>query len=541
MMHVSNKFEDIIPAHSFVLLGLLFFIGCANPIPPTGGPKDSTPPALITEESTPNFVTSFDQKEIILTFDEWIQLKDPFQQIVISPPLVKRPDIKVKGKSIRIVFDANEVLRPQTTYTINFGASIIDLAESNPLDQFQYIFSTGLFIDSLSISGTLVQSSDGMPAKDVLILLNENLSDTAFLKTTPTYFTKSDASGKWRINYIRSDTFKLYALKDLNANYKYDQPGEEIGFQNELIVLPDTSATSHKLTLFAEDLPPIVLGVNRKIPGVTKVNLTTPGKEIHVSSLTPDQQITWHAINDTVIIWHAGTDSTTLVINEGLTNLDTIRISGYPGQGAPPVVITSQSKTLHPTKPLVLQSKTPVQTVVPDLFYAILNDSIIVSDLRVWIDSLDDRSIYVSHKWEEKGNYQLVAPEGSITDLFGTQNDSTLLRFQVSAAGNFGQIFLKVNGLADSVHYLVQLLQQNGTVLDQFVLSDVSEGTGRFGPLSPQTYLIRIVEDLNANKRRDTGIFAQHRQPERVQTETLEPLRAGWDLEATVIWKEQQH
>jgi hypothetical protein len=183
----------------------------------------------------------------------------------------------------------------------------------------------------------------------------------------------------------------------------------------------------------------------------------------------------------------------------------------------------------------------PLRNVYPDNIYAILNDSVVVTDLSVRIDSTDDRLTEVTYAWQEKGMYELVIPTGSITDIFDREADTTDIGFQVSAAGNFGQIFLQINGLVDSIQYLVQLLQQNGTVLDQLVLSGVSEAKRTFPALSPQAYVIRIVEDRNGNKRRDTGIFAQQRQPERVQIETLEPLRAGWDLEATMSWKEQQH
>ena len=519
---------------------VLLLCGCANPIPPTGGPKDTTPPALVTEASTPNFLTQFDRKEILLTFDEWVLLKDPAQQIVISPPLAKRPDIRLKGKTVHIQFDPDEQFREQTTYTINFGGSIVDLTEGNAVDQFQYIFSTGTFIDSLKVSGAVVDAIDGSPSKDVLILLHDNLADSAFQKSTPTYFAKTDATGRWHIDHVRSDTFRVYALGDLNFNYKYDQPGEKIAFTDRLIILPDTTDTQYKLTLFSEDQLPAILDVNRRTAGVTRITLTTAPLDLSVTSMTTSPNIDWRTLRDSVFVFNPGVDSALVVLADRAIVLDTLRINGYPGQGAPKLICNPTAKSIHPAKPLVLQCNLPLSEVAAERVYGILADTIVMRDLDVSIDSLDNRYVRIAHRWQEKSAYRMVLPAGTIRDIFGQETDSMNIVFQVSSAGNFGKIFLQLEGLVDSVQYVVQLLQQNGSLADETLIRGGSDGKISFAALSPQSYQIRIAEDRNSNGRWDTGNFTQHRQPERVQIETLEPLRAGWDLQATLTWKEFQ-
>ncbi|MFN0275133.1 MAG: Ig-like domain-containing protein, partial [Chitinophagales bacterium] len=132
-------------------ISLILAIGCANQVTPSGGTKDEIPPT--PEKFTPeNFSTFFSADEIVVEFNEYFQATDVFNQVVISPPMEKTPDIKVKGK--KLVIKLNSVLRNSTTYTINFGESIKDITEGNVLENFTYVFSTGSYIDSLTLRGT---------------------------------------------------------------------------------------------------------------------------------------------------------------------------------------------------------------------------------------------------------------------------------------------------------------------------------------------------------------------------------------------------
>jgi hypothetical protein len=157
----------------------------------------------------------------------------------------------------------------------------------------------------------------------------------------------------------------------------------------------------------------------------------------------------------------------------------------------------------------------------------------------VLIDSLDHRQLHIRSRWLEQERYTLTVLPGAITDIFGMPNDTLRISFQISPRNAFGRIIAEITGLQDSIPYLVELLHpQSGVVGTSLIMGKESEKI-TFDKLQPQGYQVRIVEDANANGRWDTGHLAQQRQPERVFIQSLEPLRAGWDLEATVKWDQK--
>jgi hypothetical protein len=201
----------------------------------TGGEKDIKPPVLINSKPL-NYSTNFNSQKIEIEFDEFIALKNINQELIISPPLPKKPDVRIKNKSI--VIDLKNELRPNTTYTLNFGKALTDNNEGNPLTNFEFVFSTGEFLDSLSVKGTLLNSFNLLPSKEPIIVgLYDQSVDSVPMKTIPIYIGKTDEKGNFQINNIKSDTFKLFALKDLNYNLLFDLPNEEIAFIDTLIIL----------------------------------------------------------------------------------------------------------------------------------------------------------------------------------------------------------------------------------------------------------------------------------------------------------------
>ena len=237
-------------ASVFLLLQLLWF-NCATPVAPDGGPKDEIPPALDSVGTTPNFQTNFEKQRIELTFDEWVKLDDVFNQVVISPPLQKKYVTSIKGKTVRFEFDEEEVLRDSATYTINFGEAVKDLTESNPAENLRFVFSTGDFLDSLEMSGMIVDALTNEPVEKVLFMLYENLSDTVVRTDLPFYFARTDKSGRFTIRNIKSGTFKGFALLN-DFGYTFDQPNEQIGFPDEFILINDTIENNIKVKLFQE-------------------------------------------------------------------------------------------------------------------------------------------------------------------------------------------------------------------------------------------------------------------------------------------------
>ena len=213
----------------------IVIVSCAKIVAPTGGPLDFDPPVLLSckpvQEST-----NFKGKSFELFFDEYVALKDVNQQLVVSPPLPKKPRVILKGKSVLI--EVNNNLDDSTTYTFNFGNSIADNNEGNPLQNFKYIFSTGDKLDSLAVSGQVINAFTLQPEKDpVTVVLYANLNDTAPSKVLPTYIGRTDKRGIFSIQNIRKGKYHLYALADANQNLKYDKGSELFAFRDTIVDL----------------------------------------------------------------------------------------------------------------------------------------------------------------------------------------------------------------------------------------------------------------------------------------------------------------
>jgi hypothetical protein len=234
---VTGLIEDeMMKANDLFKAVLIFFIlgiaACARIVAPTGGPKDEIPPRIVSSEP-PNFSTNFTDQKIEIKFDEFIQLKEINQNLIVSPPMEEKPEVTVKGKTLQIEFFAE--LRDSTTYNIYMGNSVRDYNEGNPIENFQYVLSTGEYIDSMSVEGKVLNAFDLVPEEDVLVMLYSDLSDSIPMQNIPEYISKTDAEGSFRINNIRNERFKLFALRDANKNFLYDLPNEEIAFTDTLV------------------------------------------------------------------------------------------------------------------------------------------------------------------------------------------------------------------------------------------------------------------------------------------------------------------
>ena len=221
-----------------LLVMALFIIQCANPVTPQGGPKDETPPAIL-DMNPSNYSTSFHGERLIVQFDEYVKLQGLNKQLMISPPLANTPPIRTKGKSI--VIEIDEQLRDSTTYTFYFGNSIVDITESNPLKNFEYVFSTGSLIDSMAIKGTVLNAFDKMPKDGIAVLLytldvDSIPNDSLPMLSRPVYVSRTNDKGEFELNNLRNVPYKLMALLDMNSNYLYDLPNEEIAFSDTIIM-----------------------------------------------------------------------------------------------------------------------------------------------------------------------------------------------------------------------------------------------------------------------------------------------------------------
>lgn len=220
--------------HLVLLLFFSIFIlsRCAKMVAPTGGPKDEEHPLIVKAEPPFNSV-NFDQKKINITFNEFIQLKDLNSNLVVSPPMEEKPDVTIKGKTLEIELISE--LQDSTTYNLYFGNSVQDFNEGNPIENFEYVFSTGEYIDSLSIKGQVINSYNLLPEEGVFVMLYKDYEDSVPLKQLPIHVSKTNKDGFFQINNISNNTFKLFCLRDANKNYLFDLPNEDIAFIDSLI------------------------------------------------------------------------------------------------------------------------------------------------------------------------------------------------------------------------------------------------------------------------------------------------------------------
>ena len=214
---------------------ILFCWSCAQQGSPSGGPRDLDPPVPI-ETNPPNYSTRFEAKKIYITFDEYIVLDNVNQQLIVSPPMEEKPEVKLKKKTLIIEFE--ETLKTNTTYTFNFGDAIKDLHEGNKLQNYEYVFSTGDVLDSLSVRGILKYAENLDPPNEPLsIMLYSDLRDSVPLTDIPLYIGRSNDSGVFCVNNLRPDIYKVFALKDANNNFLFDLPTEEIAFLDSSLIV----------------------------------------------------------------------------------------------------------------------------------------------------------------------------------------------------------------------------------------------------------------------------------------------------------------
>ncbi len=232
-----------------IVLPFVFgLVNCARESHPTGGPVDTLAPREILEKPQ-NQVSSLYPKKIKLFFNEQVQLASVEQNCIISPVFDEQPDIKARGKKVIISVPSDELI-DNTTYTFNFSNAIEDKNEGNVLEKYVYAFSTGSAIDSLRISGSVVNVESQTMPENVFVVLYEDDSDSAFYSQRPLYITRVNEQGDFAFTNIRSGTYTMYAIADKNNDYMFNQPSEKIAFLDELIkpsafVYNDTVVVKH--------------------------------------------------------------------------------------------------------------------------------------------------------------------------------------------------------------------------------------------------------------------------------------------------------
>lgn len=237
--------------HTLPLVILMFIIyACASTGTPDGGPYDETPPKFVRATPEPN-ATNSKRKKVVLEFDEFIKIENAAEKVIISPPQAETPEVKANGKRVSVEFF--DTLRENTTYTIDFGDAIVDNNEGNPMGNFAYAFATGETIDTMEVSGTVLNAQDLEPIKGIQVGLHKNLNDTAFTKLPFERISRTDSRGRFTIKGVAPGTYRIYALKDGNQNYLFDSKTEIIAYNDSVIKTSMEPATRQDTTWNAID------------------------------------------------------------------------------------------------------------------------------------------------------------------------------------------------------------------------------------------------------------------------------------------------
>lgn len=521
----------------FSNLILLFFIGlaiasCANRGTPDGGPKDETPPE-ITKAEPENFTTNFKGNTITITFNEFIKLKNIQKQLIISPPMKTQPEITpLSSASKSIVIKIFDTLQPNTTYAFNFGNSIVDNNEGNPYPYYRYVFSTGDYIDSLTVKGHIIDALKTKPETFVNVGLYEvdsTFNDSIVYREPPKYITNTlDSVTTFSIENIKAGKYFLVALKDGNGDYKFQQKTDQIGFYSTFITVPTDS--SYTVKLFNEELD---FRASRPFQASEqKIGFgyegSYEGMNITIKSEVPsnfDYRITKDEKTDTLYYWYKPKiEADSLIFNVSKADFSkdyTVRIRNKEQD----TLVLRQGGESGIKAPLLISGSIPF--VGFDVTKtSITNKDTLALDFKTNFDTITN-TYGLNFDKTEDNNYTIKILPEAFEDFFGNKNKDTLnYKTATKKESDYGNIRLQ---LANATYpIIVQLTNEKGEV--KYEQYSKKQEDLDFLNINPGKYYLRVIFDTNGNGKYDTGNYLKKIQPERVSHfEIDEEIRAYYD------------
>ena len=520
---------------AFMLSLLLALFQCGRPGTPGGGPKDETPPQLI-RAIPENRSTQFKSESIRLYFDEYIKLQDVQNQLIVSPPLKYQPEIRPQGSASKFVeITFKDTLLENTTYTLNFGQSVVDNNEGNPYNFLTYVFSTGDYIDSLSLQGAVADGFNRTADNFISVMLYEidsAYTDSVPFQQPPYYLTNTlDSAVIFKLENLKAGKYRLIALKDEGKNNIYDPVSDKIGFLADTITLPSDSI--YLLRMFREIpeynvIPPayaasnkIIFGYQGKDQPIIESLTTIPDSVRYRYAKEPEKD----SVNFWFTPWKPDSVIFTLRHPEIETQIDTFTVK--------PLNLAADSLSLSwtPRRALKIQDSVyasvslPIQTIDTSRIQMRYKDTIPLAH-SVRLDTALNR-IYFGFEKNPNESYVVELLPGALTDFFGTTNDSLINKLTTGSPADYGELRLSLAGEL-SFPLLVELINDRGDLIQSRTLQTPREI--EFPSLDPGNYRIRVVFDSNGNGIWDTGNFLEKIQPERVVyfPAPIE-MRANWE------------
>ena len=519
-----------------LILISLVFISCAKRGMVSGGPKDSIAPVIV-KSSPKNYETNFSGKTIKIDFSEYIKVKDINKQLIVSPPMAKNPTIVPQGSASKFIsITLNEDLKPNTTYSFNFGQSITDYNEGIPYSQFKYVFSTGAFVDSLKVSGEIVDAFEKETDEFVTVMLYdaETYNDSLVYKNKPIYITNTlEKNTKFTIENIKEGNYYLVALKDKNNNYNYQAKSEKIAFKKEKIKIPSDS--SYTLKLFAEKNE--IKTYSPTLESNNKLFLGYDGKANNVKLFYKKNNIetplrfakSANGKSDTLQVFmpkEAKDSIQILVKSENYVKNYLVKLKKLKEADSLKVTLFANKKFQFSEK-LSLETTTPIKKINAEKIFLRKKDSTLIPFTTEINDF--EQLISFDFKQEENEKYELELLPGAIEDEYDTKSDSLKFAFDKGAISDFGNLKLRLKNI-NRFPYIVQILNTSGDIVSEKYCTKETELY--FEAIQPSNYQVRLFYDDNQNKIWDSGNFKTKLQPEEmVYFPGLIDVRANWDVD----------
>ena len=516
---------------------LLLTVQCAKRASPTGGPRDSIPPRLINASPKLN-TTFFDKEEFSLTFDEYVTLKDVSKQLIVSPPLNPR-QYKVyptTGASKKISLELKDSLMENTTYTFNFGEAIVDFNESNPTPFLTYTLSTGATIDSLYIKGRVTDAFE----KDTETFISLQLypvdsiyKDSTIYTNKPLYVTSTLDTTVYRFQNLRAGKYNLIALQDQAGNYLFDQSVDKIGYVDQLIELPQDSIIDLRLfkerTNFAWDAP-YFINDHHVVLAYYGDYLEESFEMISEVPESFESLVTINREKDSLNYWFRGAALDSIKFKLEIQDTLRTKTAFFKEPIKDSLVITQFKKgSLRLKEKFELASNLPITRINSDRVLVTNVDTLPVAATLEILENYD--RVKVDFEVLPSDRYQITLLPNALEDFWGQTHDTLVFKTSTKKIEDYGNIFLRVQH--DSPHpYILELIKSDKVV--RRYDRPIAGNNYRFELLDAGKYIVRLIEDANANRQWDTGNYLQKIQPEKVIYYWKEiDLRANWDMNET--------
>ena len=478
-------------AYWLIVISASIFLlpGCANIVPPSGGPKDTLAPRL-TYISPPDSTLHFKAKKVNFTFNEYVQLDNVFEKLIVSPTLKRIPTVTSKLKTVTMVI--KDTLAENTTYTFNFSDAIRDNNESNPIQDFQYVVSTGDYLDSLQVRGFIIDAETGKPDSNVSVMIYRNNIDSVVSKEKPVYYARSRGNGAFWFRNMAPGSYKLFALKEEDRDLQYNQPKELIAFSDSLLHLRDQNLKDITLLMFMEQ------------------DSTLKKAEEAAQEQQPVEEETEKEKKEK---------------EKEKKKKRTLNISP-----------TLEDNKQELGKPLLLTFSAPVKTFDSTAFRLTQDTIFTPVTFTTSFDSTRTKlSVYFD--WKEGKPYRLIIPKESVADTTGAQPaKADTISFAAKKESDYGKIILTLTLsdstkaiVSDTMHYVGQLVKDKEVKYS----GRIERNTWVQKRITPGEYEVWILLDKNNNGKWDRGVYygTPKKQPERVVSfPKKENIKANWGV-----------